>query len=398
MHRIDAYLDELVARLDCDPLRRDEIRLEVHSHIRELVEEERHAGKSQADAVGRALERFGPVDEIAAGLAPVNRNRVAAPMVAHRPVRLVFLGATAALVSYFLGITGPPVIGRLLDASAVPGETLDKQTLRVLSAGMSVYPKFAVTFCLLLALALIARRYVAGKAWVWASAAYVVGTAIPVTLGAASILAQANRGDLSLGARTALWSYGCGWAEGVLKASPILILATLFMPTLGRLLGGRRLRVPWPALVVGLGLTALWANPVVLSEGPVHGSPGVTPAAAVALLSLPLQIFRLLAMFAAMWLAAQLALQTSLRLPAGRAALYAAGIGLLAGSLAALLAMAGFAPEVFGGPSWDGMVLWRRAEHIVILAAGAAVMALVRLSASQHTARAVVAAGEVSTA
>jgi hypothetical protein len=311
---------------------------------------------------------------------------------------LVFLGATAALVSYFVGITGVHVIGRLLDASAIPGDTLEQQSIRVLSAGMSVYPKFAVTFCLLLALALIARRYAAGKAWVWACAAYVIGTGIPVALGATLILAQADRGNLTVGSRTALWRYGSGWAQGVLKEAPLLILATLFMPTLGRLLGGRRLRLPWPPLAVGLGLTALWANPVVVSDGPLHGSPGVTPAAALALLSLPLQISRLLAMLAAMWLAAQLALQTPLGLRAGRAALYAAGIGLLAGSLAALLAMAGVVPEVFGGASWDAMVLWRRAEHIVILAAGAAAMALVRLSASESTAHAPVAASEVSTA
>jgi hypothetical protein len=399
MHRIDAYLDELVARLDCDPLRRDEIRLEVHSHIRELVEEERRAGKSEADAVGRALERFGPVEEVAAGLAPVNRDRVASPVVVHRPVRLVFLGATAALVCYFLGLTGPYVVYRLLDASAMgPGEPLDQQTMRVLSAGMSVYPGFAVAFCLLLALALIARHYAAGKAWVWACAAYAVGTAIPMAVGIGLILAQADRAHLTLGSRSALWSYGYGWVRGVLGVSPILVLATLFTPTLARLLGGRRVRVPWPALAIGLALTAFWANPVVLVDGGSGRLLGVTPAEAMALLSLPLQITRLLAMLAAMWLAGQLALQTPLGLRAGRAALYAAGIGLLAGSLAALVAMSGLAPELFGGSSWETMALWRRAEHLVILTAGAAVMALVRLTASQQTALGAVSAGEVSPA
>ena len=79
-YELDAYLGELVSRLDCDPLRRDEIRLEVHSHLRELLEKEKREGKSPTEAAQEAIARFGTADEVARRLAPVNRGRVPTPL------------------------------------------------------------------------------------------------------------------------------------------------------------------------------------------------------------------------------------------------------------------------------------------------------------------------------
>ena len=77
MYELDAYLDELVSLLDCDPLRRDEIRLEVHSHLRELLQEQTRKGKPPAEAARTAIAQFGTAEEVARRLTAANRGRVA---------------------------------------------------------------------------------------------------------------------------------------------------------------------------------------------------------------------------------------------------------------------------------------------------------------------------------
>lgn len=76
MDPVDAYLDELASHLDCDPLRRDEIRLEAHCHLRELVEHHRSSGMDPAEAAGAAIREFGPAVEVARRLSAVNTCRI----------------------------------------------------------------------------------------------------------------------------------------------------------------------------------------------------------------------------------------------------------------------------------------------------------------------------------
>ena len=100
---LDAYLGELVSRLDCDPLRRDEIRLEVHSHLRELLEKEKREGKSPTEAAQAAIAQFGTADEVARKLTAVNRGRVPTPLRASPGWRVlaVVAGLFASSVAVF---------------------------------------------------------------------------------------------------------------------------------------------------------------------------------------------------------------------------------------------------------------------------------------------------------
>ena len=79
MYELDEYLNELVSLLDCDPLRRDEIRLEVHSHLRELLEKEKREGRSPTEAAQAAIAQFGTAEEVARRLTAANRGRVPTP-------------------------------------------------------------------------------------------------------------------------------------------------------------------------------------------------------------------------------------------------------------------------------------------------------------------------------
>jgi len=74
MDTLDAYLDELASHLDCDPLRRDEIRLEVHAHLREMVEQRRAEGLPTDQAEQAAITAFGTAERVARRLATANRG------------------------------------------------------------------------------------------------------------------------------------------------------------------------------------------------------------------------------------------------------------------------------------------------------------------------------------
>jgi hypothetical protein len=56
---IEEYLDELCASLAVDPLRRDEIRLETHLHLRDRVHILRQQGVAEEEANAQALTEFG---------------------------------------------------------------------------------------------------------------------------------------------------------------------------------------------------------------------------------------------------------------------------------------------------------------------------------------------------
>lgn len=75
MDPLDAYLEELVSHLDCDPLRRDEIRLEVHGHLRQLVEDHEREGMAAGAAAAAALAAFGEPQAVAARLTEANQGR-----------------------------------------------------------------------------------------------------------------------------------------------------------------------------------------------------------------------------------------------------------------------------------------------------------------------------------
>ena len=91
----------MVSLLDCDPLRRDEIRLEVHSHLRELLEQEKREGQSPTEAAQAAIARFGTADEVARRLTAVNRRRVPTPLRASPGWRVlaVVAGLFASVVA-----------------------------------------------------------------------------------------------------------------------------------------------------------------------------------------------------------------------------------------------------------------------------------------------------------
>lgn len=80
LDQIDAYVSEVVSHLGCDPLRRDEIRLEVHAHLKELVAVRQSQGMAPPVAVDAAIREFGPVGEVAEGLTLANRGRPSRPL------------------------------------------------------------------------------------------------------------------------------------------------------------------------------------------------------------------------------------------------------------------------------------------------------------------------------
>jgi len=112
MDELDAYLDELVAHLDCDPLRRDEIRLEVHAHLRELVDAHRARGASPQEAAETAIREFGPAEEVARRLTAANLDRV--PVQVRVPVARRALGILVGGVACGMALIGLIWVGLLL--------------------------------------------------------------------------------------------------------------------------------------------------------------------------------------------------------------------------------------------------------------------------------------------
>lgn len=67
--RIEEYLSKLCASLKVDPLRRDEIRLEMHLHLRERADAYRRQGLDAEEAERRATAEFGDPADLAAQLS-----------------------------------------------------------------------------------------------------------------------------------------------------------------------------------------------------------------------------------------------------------------------------------------------------------------------------------------
>lgn len=110
---IDRYVAELVSHLDCDPLRRDEIRLEVHAHLRELAEALGVEGMTPAAAAEAAVGEFGPVGEVARRLAAANGSRL--PRLLPPAPFGTRAGAVAfGWLAYFGGAAGVGLLARHL--------------------------------------------------------------------------------------------------------------------------------------------------------------------------------------------------------------------------------------------------------------------------------------------
>lgn len=100
---IDRYVSDVAAELPVDPLRRDEVRLEVHAHLRELCADASRA--TAGDPQAEALARFGTVEDVAGALAEANSRCRPTPL---DPARLsVRIGAVAvACLAYLASYWG----------------------------------------------------------------------------------------------------------------------------------------------------------------------------------------------------------------------------------------------------------------------------------------------------
>ena len=110
MYELDPYLDELVSLLDCDPLRRDEIRLEVHSHLRELMQEQTRRGRTPEESARAAIARFGAAEAAARGLGVARRGR--RPVAARVAVGRWVVAVTSVLAMPVVAIAGLAVLWR----------------------------------------------------------------------------------------------------------------------------------------------------------------------------------------------------------------------------------------------------------------------------------------------
>src|SRR5688572_29592158 len=123
--QMDAYLDDLCHALTVDPLRRDEIRLEVHTHLRQRADALVREGMNREAAEARAVEEFGDPSETAArfSVAPVPPTMWNVSRHVDILSGLLLAGGLASLVS-FLGwfvntlfyehqLTGPDLLRNL---------------------------------------------------------------------------------------------------------------------------------------------------------------------------------------------------------------------------------------------------------------------------------------------
>lgn len=277
MDRIDAYLDELVSVLDCDPLRRDEIRLEVHSHLRELMDEERRAGKPEQEAVVSALERFGPVEEVAPGLAVANRGRSPEVPRRHRPWALLQWSFFAGLVVWFLISWASDCRGghRLWRPALLHGAEMPWPP-HVRSAFASLvrylHPMGVVLLVLAPAFALLTRRFTLRRRALWSALALGL---LPAILALGEVAVALGAGALE----GVQMRPGSGWdmLSGVLlfgatgAAGPVWLfalagaLATIALPWAGRSLDSCSRRLPLVLFVAALPVLVLWGNPLFVA-------------------------------------------------------------------------------------------------------------------------------------
>ena len=168
MDRIDQYLEEVVAQLDCDPLRRDEIRLEVHHHLRELVGDGVASGKSEEDAITDALHQFGAADAVAERLTAVHRGGPAPAVWEDRPHLVVILAALAYTLGWVPGALQANWGVRLIREFAFGSGQSSYSVWTGLSQTLENHPGGLVAVCQSLAIAVVAWRYAPRRPWLWA--------------------------------------------------------------------------------------------------------------------------------------------------------------------------------------------------------------------------------------
>lgn len=93
---IEDYLDTLCAALTSTPLRRDEVRLEVHQHLRERADILMGRGMCPEEAESRAVAEFGAPEELADKFSLYKGKR--SRNITHRPAEWVGV----LLISYAL--------------------------------------------------------------------------------------------------------------------------------------------------------------------------------------------------------------------------------------------------------------------------------------------------------
>ena len=114
MMRIEEYLQQLCASLDVDLLRRDEIRLEAHQHLRERAESLMEEGLNLAEAEERAVAEFGPPEQVARqlssslGPAPLTKS---AKQVGWAALAFAIYGGLLVAVAVPLGLYGLAYVG-----------------------------------------------------------------------------------------------------------------------------------------------------------------------------------------------------------------------------------------------------------------------------------------------
>ncbi len=145
---IDEYLERLTAGLDADPLRRDEIRLEVHGHLRERVEELAADGAERAAAETRAMEEFGPPEEYARALSGPHRMPTWLRMDRH-VARLGWCYVGYAIIG-ILVLTAFAILNREIPVAGVSATDH--------GSGVALIGAAAIVLYLVVGMALVRRR------------------------------------------------------------------------------------------------------------------------------------------------------------------------------------------------------------------------------------------------
>ena len=104
---IERYLDMLCGRLSVDPLRRDEIRLEVHTHLRQRADDLQSRGLDRETAEAWAAEEFGDPLDVASRLSVSQPAWVAPQVRSHADcagLLLIFFGLSEYVTCLGLGM------------------------------------------------------------------------------------------------------------------------------------------------------------------------------------------------------------------------------------------------------------------------------------------------------
>ena len=123
MSSLDTYLDRICGRLAVNPAVADDIRDELRAHLEEAIAAYRAAGVAPAEAVGRAMGRFGQVERVFTCLDAVHRPACIWALRLRGAAAGMLFGSFLALLLPFVGRLGlfPPLFAAPPDGlRAVP--------------------------------------------------------------------------------------------------------------------------------------------------------------------------------------------------------------------------------------------------------------------------------------